>query len=69
MQLAMRIRQTCRVEVPLAVLFEHASLAALADYVEQQQFAVFLGDDADDLDRLSDAELLAMLGEGDKHDE
>ncbi|WP_458351875.1 phosphopantetheine-binding protein [Rugamonas violacea] len=69
MQLALRIKQTCLVELPLAVLFEQATLTTMADHIEKQQFATLLGDDANDLDQFSDEEMLAMLEEGDKQSE
>ncbi|HET9396049.1 MAG TPA: phosphopantetheine-binding protein, partial [Nitrospiraceae bacterium] len=72
MQLGIRVRERFQVDVPLRVLFERPTLAALADAVQSAQFEAFMGKDMEhmegELDQLSDSELEALLAREAAHE-
>ena len=65
MQLVGRVRAAFMIDLPLFDLFDHPSLAALADIVNERQIDTFIGEDLDsmqqELDALSAEELMELL--------
>ncbi|MCC7247117.1 MAG: hypothetical protein IT473_00675, partial [Lysobacter sp.] len=66
-QLALRIRDRCSVDLPVDVLVRTPILHTMAAAVRERQFEAYLGADADslaqDLEGLSHEELLALLAQ------
>jgi acyl carrier protein len=67
-QLLLRVRQTYQIEVTLKDLFNKPILWELADLATSLQLELYLEDDVadidDDLESLSESELLAILSKG-----
>jgi amino acid adenylation domain-containing protein len=67
-QLLLRIRQTYEIEVPLRELFNKPALWEMADLATSLQLELYLEEDVadidDDLESLSENELLAILSKG-----
>jgi amino acid adenylation domain-containing protein len=72
MQLVIRIREQFHVDVPLRVLFEQPVFSALAERVVSEQLNLFSTSDVaaaeDELNDLSEEELLALLAGGTDHE-
>jgi natural product biosynthesis luciferase-like monooxygenase protein/amino acid adenylation domain-containing protein len=64
-QVAIKIRDIFSVDVPLAKVFEHTSIASLSELIMSIKLVQFEQEDiqseADDIDQLSELELLALL--------
>ncbi|KQZ31362.1 non-ribosomal peptide synthetase [Duganella sp. Root1480D1] len=66
-QMLGRIREQFEVELPLKTLFQHPQLSDLADALVALQLALYADTDGldDEIDSLSETELLALLSAGD----
>jgi len=66
-QLAVRVREQCHVDVPIGSIFQQPQLSEFAGFVTSLQLEVFLGDEAEsmleELDGLTEEELMAILAE------